>query len=151
MRPAKGRTLVSSAARIATGNSGYITVPADWIGGKFRCEVTAASGTSPTLDLSIQTTVDDGTTDIVCWRFAQMIDTTDRELTTFWTLGLDGSSDLDAERAALAATGGALALPTPITDKIKIVWTIGGTNPSFTFSVYFIPWRAAIMERGAQL
>lgn len=143
LTPAKGRTLVSSAARTATDNSGAINFPiTDFPGGKFRLECTAASGTSPTLDVAIQTTPDDGTTWITCWRFAQTTDDADRELTTFWALGADGSTDLDAERAALATTGGALSLPTPISDKIRVVWTIGGTTPSFTFSVFFIPFRA---------
>lgn len=140
---AKGKTLVATTTAAATSNSGYIDVPADVIGGSFYFDITAASGTSPTLDFSIACPV--GTTaspvDVIRWRSAQVSTAADYEITTFWGPNSTSDTDYHTGRVGLAATGGVISLPAPITDRIKITWTIGGTNPSFTFAVYFIPWR----------
>lgn len=137
----KAKTLVASAARTVTGNSGFFDFPMEYVGGKFYIDVSAASGTSPTLDIAIETTYDDGTTAIVCWRSAQISSAADYEIQTHWRMGVTSDTDMHTGRVALAATGGVISLPTPIADKLRVEWTIGGTNPSFTFAVYFIPWR----------
>ena len=137
----KGRKLLSSTTAAATASTSAIVFPSDWIGGKFYFDVTAASGTSPTLDFSIETTIDDGTTWIVCWRSAQITSAADYEIQTFWGPNSTSDTDYHTGRVALATTGGVISLPTPISDKIRITYTIGGTNPSFTFSVSFLPWR----------
>ncbi len=68
--------------------------------------VTAASGTTPTLNLVIEDTVDG-----INWN----------TIATF---------------AQMTATGAAAQRVTmPFTDQIRATWTIGGTTPSFTFSV----------------
>ncbi len=137
-----GRTVVALATYTSTTTTSAIDWPlTEYVGGKFLLEIGTVAGTSPTLDVCIQTTPDDGTTWRVCWRFAQATDGTDRELTTTWGLGYDQLTTLNAERAALANTGGALSLGTPIADKIRVVFTIGGTSPSFPATLFFIPWR----------
>lgn len=97
-------TLAASAARTATANGSSFE-----LGDRgvicLKLDVTAASGTSPTLDVSIETS-EDGTT----WRslgaFAQ-------------------KTAAGAERKSFAGC-----------DRfVRPVFTIGGTTPSFTFSV----------------
>lgn len=108
-------TVVASAARTTTGQSAAIVsadVEVAWIGDSalsLMVNVTAASGTTPTLDLSLQWSSDGGTT----WHtpdtaqtFAQITATT-AKVKNFAVLG----------------------------DVYRIVWTVGGTTPSFTFSV----------------
>jgi len=70
-------------------------------------DVTAASGTTPTLDINFQNTVDGGTVFFTHSSFAQATTTT-------------------TERKAFTAPNG-------IDGQIQI--TIGGTTPSFTFSL----------------
>lgn len=142
--PIKGRRLVAATTAVATGNSGYLEGFGDYIGGSFVFIVGTVSGTSPTCDFSIATTLDDGTTDLVCFRCTQTTTTANHDLKVMF--GPAASSDTDqwsvTATTAAAATGGILALPHPITDKIKITWTIGGTNPSYAITgVWFIPWR----------
>lgn len=97
-------TPVASAARTTSSNSG--TLNAGAIGKlSLLLDVTAASGTSPTLNVSIEES-DDGTT----WRsvaaFAQ-------------------KTGVSNERKSFVIAA----------DYYRVVWTIGGTTPSFTFTV----------------
>lgn len=99
-------TLVSSAARTASGNSGAL----DHYGGMGRLiiqlDVTAVSGTSPTLDVVAEDTVD-GTNYSTISTFAQRT-ATGREV---------------------------VRITSAFSDTLRIRWTIAGTSPSFTFSV----------------
>ena len=97
-------TPVASAARTTSSNSGAL----DASGIRtvsLLLDVTAASGTTPTLNVSVEES-DDGTT----WRsvgaFAQ-------------------KTAVSNERKSFAIAG----------DYYRVVWTVGGTTPSFTFSV----------------
>lgn len=99
-------TLVPSAARTASGDSGPLTgwgVPAS---ARVQLEVTAAAGTSPTLNVVIEDTLD-GTNWNVVGTFAQKT----------------------------AAGREVINLSTPFADTLRARWTVGGTTPSFTFSV----------------
>lgn len=99
--------IVASAARTATGNSGVLSFRGgDKTGLRAQLDVTAASGTSPTLDVTVQDTLD-GTNWNTIMTFTQATATT-RELKT---------------------------LTTPFSDRLRVLWTIAGTTPSFTFSV----------------
>lgn len=99
-------TVVSSAARTVTGNSstlsGYGTIKQL----RAQLNVTAASGTTPTLDVLIQDSLD-GTNWNTIGTFAQKT-TTAREV---------------------------INITTPFADRVRILYTIGGTTPSFTFDV----------------
>lgn len=106
--PAPGSldTLAPSAARTASGDSGVLTgwgVPSV---ARVQLEVTAATGTSPTLDVVVEDTLD-GTNWNVVGTFAQKI-ATGREVVN---------------------------LATPFADRLRIRWTVAGVTPSFTFSV----------------
>lgn len=100
------QTLASSAARTTSG-SGTTSVgnaPASTL--RVQLDVTAASGTTPTLDVVIEDTIDGANYNTVA-TFTQATGTT---------------------RQVVNVT-------TPFTDTFRARWTIGGTTPSFTFSV----------------
>ena len=96
---------VASAARTATG-----TGTAFDVGSAESLEavltVSAASGTTPTLDVSLETSIDGGTTWSTVGSFAQK-----------------------------TANGSEGKVFGPLGDKCRWKWTIGGTTPSFTFAV----------------
>lgn len=98
--------LVESAARTASGDSGSILGwgSADTI--RAQLDVTAAAGTSPTLDVVIEDTLD-GTNWNVVATFAQKV----------------------------AAGREVVNITTPFSDTLRVRWTVAGTTPSFTFSV----------------
>ncbi len=105
---------VASAARTTTGDSGYIALPAGALTGQdtlsLLVDVTAQSGTTPTLDLAVEWSLDGGVT------FA-------------------AAEPADAFNQIAAAT------PTTVKSfgakgtGYRIVWTIAGTTPSYTFSI----------------
>lgn len=123
-------TLKSSAAHATTYTSSAINLPAA-DAYSFVVSVTAASGTSPTLDVVFQNTPDGGTTWVnMPLRTAQLAAVGANHLQI-----APGMFSI-ADSTATAATGGILSenyVPSP---KIRILGTIGGTNPSFTFAVF---------------
>jgi hypothetical protein len=101
------QTVVASAARTTSSDSGALAgygVPSRL---RAQLNVTAASGSTPTLDVVIEDTVDGGTTWNTIGTFAQKI-TTGREV---------------------------IGVSIPFTETLRVRWTIGGATPSFTFSV----------------
>ena len=96
----------ASAARTATGNGSAVDVTSDKA--VMYIDVSAASGTSPTLDAKIQ-----GYDPLS----ASWFDTGD----AFAQLTTTGS-----ERVEIAALPDA---------RLRVAYTIGGTTPSFTFTV----------------
>lgn len=105
----KGETAqpVASAARTTSSNSGALTGygPAATI--RAQLNVTAASGTTPTLDVLVEDSVDGGAT---------------------W-------NTLVAFTQATAVTREVKNITTPFGDQLRVRWTVGGTTPSFTFAV----------------
>jgi hypothetical protein len=96
---------VASAARTTTGTSAaFSTGSADSLEGTLT--VTAASGTTPTLDVTLETSIDGGTTYDTVGAFAQ--------------------------KTAAGADGHVFG---PLGDTCRWRWTIAGTTPSFTFTV----------------
>jgi nitrate/nitrite transporter NarK len=97
---------VASAARTATGtSSAFATADTDHL--TATLVVTAASGTTPTLDVTLETTADGTNYYTVPVTFPQQTGTTTGVARVFGSLGA--------------------------TSRWK--WTIGGTTPSFTFSI----------------
>lgn len=96
----------ASSAKIVTGVSAGAIGFAAANNLVIQLEITASSGTIPTLDLIIQDTVD-GTNWFTIATFTQKVTT-----------------GVFAERVSTA-----------FTDQIRASWTITGTTPSFTFSV----------------
>lgn len=104
------RTVVSSAARTATGNSGAVgLLHASASRLNLLVDVTAVTGTSPTMDLTIKWSHDGST-------FG----------------GADGTADTFAQITATGAVSKQFTVKAP---HYRVEWTLGGTTPSFTFSV----------------
>lgn len=100
-------TVAASAARTTTGNSGALDVDDNVL--SLIVDVTAVSGTTPTLDVTVEWS-NDGT------NFA----------------AADGTADLFAQ--ITAASKKVKRFPVKGAS-MRVVWTIAGTTPSFTFSV----------------
>lgn len=96
---------VASAARTTTGTGAAFNV-AEADSFEATLTVTAASGTTPTLDVSLETSIDGGET----WD----------------TVGAFGQ---------LKAAGSDGHVFGPLGNLARWKWTIGGGTPSFTFSV----------------
>lgn len=95
---------VASAARTATGNgTAFDSADVDEITGTLA--VTAASGTTPTLDVTLETTADG---------------------TNYYTVGSFGQKTTTATEAKVFTGLGSLS---------RWKWTIAGDTPSFTFSI----------------
>lgn len=109
--PSATVTLLSSAARTASGNTAAVSLAGANSGVKptrlrAQLDVTAASGTAPTLDVVIEDTLD-GTN----WN----------TVTTF------------AQKTAAARE--VVSVTAQFADSVRVRYTVGGTTPSFTFSV----------------
>lgn len=129
------KTLLASTTAAATATSSAISMGlADTY--TLFLNVTAATGTSPTLDVVLQTSYDGGTTYIdLPLRYAQKTTATSNVLV--FKCGL-GNNEVALENA-VADTGGTLAKNCVFDWRyMKIKYTIGGTNPSFTFAVYML-------------
>lgn len=100
--------VLPSAARTATGNHELAGIPGDWDEIVAYLNVTAAAGTSPTLDVTYEVTPDGGTTWYTHSSFTQ----------------------------AIAATSQRLAFTSPVGIEGRILYTIAGTSPSFTFTLH---------------
>ena len=130
LQPVFSKFVVASAAQTSTTTTASITLPlADSY--TFIQDVTAASGTSPTLDTALQISPDGGTTFYSVMRFAQ-VTTTNQQRITFQPIQGRGEA---SSQAALADTGGQVTANQPISTIIKFKFTIGGTSPSFTVQI----------------
>lgn len=101
-----GVELAAAGARTASGDSGPIPGFGDMVSLRAQLNVTAASGTSPTLDVVIEDTLD-GTN----WN----------PIATF------------AQRTGVGRE--VVNITIPFSDRLRVRWTVGGTTPSLTFSV----------------
>ena len=111
--PASTVTLLASAARTETASAAAVAGFAAAAKLVLQLNVTLASGVTPTLDVVVQDTVD-GTNYSTIATFTQ----------------------------AVSATREVIRLETPFTDSLRVVYTIGGATPSFTFSV--ITWADSV-------
>ena len=116
-------TADSSAARTATVAGATVT-NYNARGAVITINVTAASGTTPTLVAKLQYSPDGGTT----W-----IDYTAKPVTA--TISGTGQTTLVVYPGATEVANSAVSLPLPRT--LRMHYTIGGTTPSFTFATYF--------------
>lgn len=133
---------LASAAYTTTTTSAALSLPiADCY--MLYIATSAASGTSPTLDIVIQSSIDGGTTYInLPLRFTQ-VTTTATEMLIFKN-GLGGNEVALAN--LVADTGGQLAkncLFDPNFMKVKV--TVGGSTPSITLVMH-----AAVLPSGRQ-
>jgi hypothetical protein len=130
------KTLVASGARIASGGSGAIEIPVDLTDILLILKSTAGSGTTTTLDVAVENTPDDGTTWVPALKFTQIV-VASPVITLVKAFKSSRTAEAGVEITA-ARTGAAVSGNTILTRKIQIYWTIAGTNPSFTFTVFLI-------------
>lgn len=100
--------IVASAAKTTSGNTGVL--PNSYANAKTlraQLNVTAASGTTPTLDVVIEDTLDGGANWNAIGTFTQKT----------------------------AAAREVINITIPFSDSLRVRWTVGGTTPSFTFAV----------------
>lgn len=103
------REVVASAARTVTGTSAAINPGRLGSRVNLLADVTAASGTTPTLDLTVEWSHDAGTT---------------------WAASDPADAFTQITAATVKAKQFNVKAPT-----YRVRWTIAGTTPSFTFSV----------------
>lgn len=124
-------TVAASAARTTTGNSGALIAPTrkvgEYRGVIFTLDITAASGTTPTLDVTIERF------DVLSGKWVALPGAAFAQKTT------TGTDDLTIY-PGIAETANR-SVSDVIGEAYRVVWTIGGTTPSFTFSIgaVFIP------------
>ena len=99
---------VASGARTATGSSAVVPVPSTAESISFLANVTAVSGTTPSMTLTVEWT-NDGTT----FASSDPVDT------------FTAITAVSAKVKTFAVRGSAC----------RLTWTISGTTPSFTFDV----------------
>jgi hypothetical protein len=100
---------VASAAVTASGNSGALTGYGAATSLRAQLNVTAASGTTPTLDVVVEDSLD-GTNWNTIGTFTQKT----------------------------AAAREVINITTPFGDSVRVRWTVGGTTPSFTMAVHWV-------------
>jgi len=123
MKPPAEIVVFASAARTATATSNTFRNDYGYRGLLLTLDVTAASGTSPTLALSIQAY------DPVSGNWEKLLEGAAVSTTGTHTYFLYPGGD------ATAAEDVVEAQPFALPYRWRVVATIGGTTPSFTFSV----------------
>jgi hypothetical protein len=98
--------IIESSARTTNGNSGDLLRVYGGESVRAQLNVTGASGTSPTLNVLIEDTLDG---------------------TNYNTIG-SFTQKTSAAREIINITA-------PFAETLRVSWTIAGTNPSFTFSI----------------
>lgn len=128
------KTAIASTAYTTTVTSSAFSMPGGADTYDLIFNITAATGTSPTVDPIVQTSVDGGTTYVnLPLRCTQITATGVRHLV--FKQGL-GGNEVALETTA-ADTGGTLAKNCIFDPRfMKIKFTVGGTNPSVTIVVY---------------
>jgi len=132
-----------TTATTATANSGTLHLPlADayaWI-----FDSGAGTGTTPTLDFAIQVSPDGGTTWYSATKLTQITTSATKTMIVHGNGPIQGQA---AAATAIADTGSAVTSNFPMTDSVRILATIGGTNPSYaSIKVWCIP----IYQQGRQ-
>jgi hypothetical protein len=107
MQEASGDTVLSLAAASATANSGAIAAQGGAAYVLLMVQITAITGTSPTLVVKLQESSDNAT----------------------W------SDVVGATTASLTAVGSAVAFGAPAKGYVRAVATIGGTTPAVTATI----------------
>lgn len=130
-RPIVTKNLLTATAVTATGTGGAVVLQ-DFQGEQIvaKLNVSAASGTTPTLDVVMQESLDGGTNWVDVARFAQITAAT----TNAHYANLVGSTAVAGAvgDGTIAASTTGVAL---VSDTLRVKYTIGGTTPSFTFTL----------------
>ncbi len=117
---------VTNLATVTATASTIVTLPVADVY-TFILSSGAATGTSPTLDTVIQVTPDGGTT----WVSTALKFTQATTGAAFCQITLPQSRAMVTASSVVATTGSLLAKDTVLSQKVKFLYTIGGTNPSY--------------------
>ena len=117
---------IVSAATVTTTGSAVVDLPAADVY-TFILSMGTATGTSPTCDVVIQNTPDGGTTYVnTALKFTQGTGTASAIQIT-----VPQSRNMVTASNAVAATGSLLSKDTVLSQRVRFLYTIGGTNPSY--------------------
>ena len=117
---------IVSVATVTTTGSAVVTLPiADVY--TFTLSMGTATGTSPTCDVSIQNTPDGGTT----WVNTGLKFTQGTGTASAVQITVNQNRAMLTESTVVAATGSLLSKSTVLSPKVRFLYTIGGTNPSY--------------------
>ena len=129
--------LLATGTALATGNTASFVLPyADAY--RLLLVIGTVTGTNPTFDAVLQDSPDGGTTWVnLPLRFTQVIATGTAINAPYIIFKMENLA-VAASAGVVAATGGALAVDTPINVKnVRLAYTVGGTStPTFPFSLY---------------
>ncbi|HDK42890.1 MAG TPA: hypothetical protein ENG87_05905 [Candidatus Pacearchaeota archaeon] len=125
----QNNVLLASGARTTSSNTGPLTGYGNYRSAIIQVNVTAASGTTPTLDVYIDTSIDD-TNWLNIAHYTQFT-TTGRRVFRLNEYQPGGAADADAT----ADLGAGTQQQGSWGSTIRIRWVITGTSPSFTFDV----------------
>jgi hypothetical protein len=132
-RPLKTLNLVPSQARNSSGSTQAIIVTdIDIENLLIRLSVTAASGTSPTLDVYFQQSLDGGSTWVDVARFPQVTGALSNPHYLSLSVGADNRIASSVGDGTISANSIGTSL---VSNVWRVRWNIGGTSPSFTFAV----------------
>lgn len=151
--PSQDVILLASTTAVASGNGSALNVVEGFVGAIICIQVTAASGTSPTLNVFVQDeilpaastdlAINKGTGTAIFDDFyaATQITSTATKVLRFsassFTIGTANANSITTADYAIsdaALTAGSVR-PGPIGNIWRVKYTIGGTSPSFTFNV----------------
>jgi hypothetical protein len=130
----------TTVAATVTGTA--FDFPLDLDGCLFILKVSAASGTSPTLDVAIQFSPDSGTNYYDFFRFTRCTAAVEHHM----VVSFRRLAEAGAIAAVTTGGNGAVNVNKPITEHCRIVSTIGGTNPSFSFVLWAFGARTPVAE-----
>ena len=135
--PLRPHLQVIKSSGAVTSDTGYaFELPNDVLSGKLIVVASAASGTSPTADITLQTSYDGGTSYVMHSRFAQLTAAATRVLDFART-----NMIVAGQEFAHATTGGADANNGPLARHCRVYVDVGGTSPSFTLSIFLVAER----------
>lgn len=132
------RQIVTAQVVTTSAASAVFEIPNDAAELQLIVQVSAASGTSPVLDVALQMTPDNGTLWTYTGNKMLQVTGTGQRVIAFSRMRHAGqaaaefSGDLPAAAAAAAATNG------PLTRKCRLWFIVGGTTPSFTINAWLV-------------
>lgn len=138
--------LATLAARNGDGNGSVILVPDGYTRARFLLDVTAASGTTPTLNVYVQNEIKppvaadlivDAPTGTAFYN--DFISFTQATAPARWFASVVETSNFAAVAQDAALTAGTVRSG-PLGSNWRVKWDLGGTSPSFTFSVSVELW-----------
>ena len=132
-----GSVKLATGTALATGATAAFTLPyADAY--RLLLVMGTVTGTNPTFDAVLQDSPDGGTTWVnLPLRFTQVI-ATGTAINAPYIIFKPENLAVAASAGVVAATGGALAVDTPINVKyVRLAYTVGGTaTPTIPFTLY---------------